>query len=60
MGGDQAMEYDEDKVSSLPPDIAKQADWQIFTHLVFYIDTPENAQKNGLSTSKPSEEVRNR
>ena len=54
------MEYDEDKVSSLPPDIAKQADWQIFTHLVFYIDTPENAQKNGLSTSKPSEEVRNR
>ena len=60
MGGNEAMEYDEDKVSSFPPDIAKQAYRQIFTHLVFYIDTPENAQKNGLSTSEPAEKVCNR
>jgi hypothetical protein len=30
---------------------------QIFTHLVFYIDTIENAEKNGLTVSEPNEEV---
>lgn len=60
MAENEAMEYDEDKVSSIPSDIAKQAYRQIFTHLVFYIDTPENAQKNVLSTSEPSDEVLNR
>jgi DNA ligase-4 len=37
-----ADEYDEDK---------------IFYHLVFYIDTPENAAKNGLASSSPPPEV---
>jgi hypothetical protein len=26
---------------------------QIFYHLVFYMDTPENAEKNGLASSDP-------
>jgi hypothetical protein len=30
---------------------------QIFTHLVFYIDTIDNAEKNGLTVSEPNEEV---
>lgn len=36
------------------------ADAQIFYHLVFYIDTPENAEKTGLATSDPSQAVLDR
>lgn len=39
MGDPDANEYDEDK---------------IFTHLVFYIDTPANARENDLKSSRPS------
>ncbi|WVQ80875.1 hypothetical protein IAT38_002982 [Cryptococcus sp. DSM 104549] len=43
MGDDPAaMKYDEEK---------------IFTHLVFYIDTSENAHENGLQTSEQTGEV---
>jgi hypothetical protein len=59
MGGEGAMEYDEDQVS-LRKFKRQQAHYQIFTHLVFYIDTPENAQENGLTISEPPEEARNR
>ncbi|OCF31187.1 DNA ligase 4 [Kwoniella heveanensis BCC8398] len=46
MGEDSnAMNYDEDS---------------IFHHLVFYIDSPENATRNGLSPSVPSEATRQR
>ncbi|WWC85821.1 uncharacterized protein L201_000688 [Kwoniella dendrophila CBS 6074] len=46
MGEDPtAMNYNEDS---------------IFYHLVFYIDTPENASTNGLTSSSPSETVKNR
>ena len=49
----EAMEYDEDKVS-FP--IATSTDQvEIFTHLVFYMDTPENASANELASSKPPE-----
>ncbi|ORX34780.1 ATP dependent DNA ligase domain-domain-containing protein [Kockovaella imperatae] len=41
----QAMEYDDEK---------------IFTHLVFYVDTPENARANGLTDSSPRPEVSSR
>ncbi|WWD22515.1 hypothetical protein CI109_107008 [Kwoniella shandongensis] len=43
MGEDpDAMEYDKDKT---------------FYHLVFYLDTPENAEKNGLEESSPPAEA---
>ncbi|RXK40753.1 hypothetical protein M231_02005 [Tremella mesenterica] len=42
MGDAESNDYDEDK---------------IFNHLVFYIDTIENAKKNGLTGSSPSSEV---
>ncbi|WWC58136.1 uncharacterized protein I303_100671 [Kwoniella dejecticola CBS 10117] len=46
MGDDgNVMKYDEDS---------------IFNHLVIYIDTPKNAEKNGLEASSPSEEVHKR
>lgn len=32
----------------------------IFAHLVFYIDTAENARKNGLATSEPDRDVTER
>lgn len=34
--------------------------WQIFTHLVFYVDTSANAERNGLKTSSPADEVTER
>ncbi|WWC66828.1 uncharacterized protein I206_100735 [Kwoniella pini CBS 10737] len=46
MGEDEeAMKYDEDK---------------IFTHLVFYMDTLENADRNGLESSSPAAEASKR
>ncbi|KAK4686832.1 DNA ligase 4, partial [Tremellales sp. Uapishka_1] len=46
MGGStSANEYDDD---------------QIFCHLVFYIDTPENAELNGLTISKSTADALNR
>lgn len=33
---------------------------QIFTHLVFYVDTPQNAKKNELKSSEPSAETTQR
>ncbi|KAK8845565.1 hypothetical protein IAR55_006280 [Kwoniella newhampshirensis] len=46
MGEDpDAMDYDEDKT---------------FFHLVFYMDTPENAEKNGLTGSSPPNEAAKR
>ncbi|GFZ52023.1 DNA ligase 4 [Saitozyma sp. JCM 24511] len=46
MGEDaEAIDYDTDK---------------IFYHLVFYMDTPENAEKNGLASSGPPKAARER
>jgi len=49
--GEDANEYDEDKVR--PGERPFIADLQIFYHLVFYIDSPQNAQTNGLADSDP-------
>ncbi len=45
--------YDEDKVSQY----SDSANRKIFSHLVFYIDTPKNAEENGLASSSPSQEA---
>lgn len=53
----EANDYDEGKVGIGPASKAKS---QIFLHLVFYMDTPVNAKKNGLADSSPSDEASDR
>jgi hypothetical protein len=59
MGQDgEVMEYDDEKVSHNPPGSFSTAHiYQIFTHLVFYIDSAANAEKNGLQVSHPATEI---
>lgn len=39
----------------MAPGASNYDEERIFTHLVFYIDTPDNAKENGLAASKPPE-----